>query len=243
MRLATVIICLVLAESVLAGSFVRAEAQADADYGLANGHFYTQTNGGPAGSAGGFAVTDDDGVPFWEFYQRLGGTDVLGYPVTSRFVYDGFVTQAMQKAVLQWRPDVGQVYFVNTFDVLHDRGLDDWLLVYRQTPKPFDTKPDTGLPWDQVVRRHLAFLDQNQAIKARFLSNPYWMDHYGLPVSHADMGNSFVIRAQRATFQAWKEDVPWAKAGEVTVANGGDLAKEAYLWPIEAILPQAPPTR
>ena len=126
---------------------------------------------------------------------------------------------------------------------MHDRGLDDWLLVYRQTPKPFDTKPDTGLPWDKVVARHLAFLDQNQAIKTLFLSDPSWLDHYGLPVSYADEGNSFVIRAQRATFQYWKEDVPWAKKGDVTVANGGDLAKEAYLWPVDAVIPQPAPTR
>jgi hypothetical protein len=55
-----------------------------------------------------------------------------------------------------------------------------------------------------VVARHLAFLDQNGPIKDRFLSNPSWLDHYGLPVSYADMGNSFVVRAQRAVFQYWK---------------------------------------
>ena len=36
----------------------------------------------------------------------------------------------------------------------------------------------------------------------------------------------FVIRTQKAVFQQWKEDVPWAKAGEVTIANGVDVAKE-----------------
>ncbi|MGI5836617.1 MAG: hypothetical protein ACOX87_09035, partial [Chloroflexota bacterium] len=38
----------------------------------------------------------------------------------------------------------------------------------------------------------------------------------------------------------WKEDVPWAKKGDVSVANGGDLAKEAGLWPDEAIVPEQP---
>ena len=160
--------------------------------------------------------------------------------MTRRFVLDGFVTQAFQKGVLQWRPEADQAYFLNTFDLLHDRGLDNWLLTYRQTPVPFDTAPDTGLSWEQVVARHLALLDQTSAIKERFLANPDWLDHYGLPVAHADMGNSFVIRAQRATFQAWKEDVPWAKKGEVSVANGGDLAKEAFLWPVERGHPPGP---
>ena len=214
------------------------------DYDIPGGHFFTQANGRPLGaSAAGFALTDDGGARFWSEFQRLGGVNALGYPASQRFVLDGFTTQAFQKGVLQWRPEVNQAYFLNSFDLMHDRGLDDWLLVYRQTPKPFDTKPDTGLPWDKVVARHLAFLDQNQAIKTLFLSDPSWLDHYGLPVSYADEGNSFVIRAQRATFQFWKEDVPWAKKGDVTVANGGDLAKEAYLWPVEAVIPQPAPTR
>jgi len=214
------------------------------DYDIPDGHFFTQTNGRPLGaSAEGFAVTDGGGVRFWSEFQRLGGVAALGYPVTQRFILDGFTTQAFQKGVLQWRPEVNRAYFLNTFDLMHDRGLDDWLLAYRQTPKPFDSSPDTGLPWDKVVARHLAFLDTNPAIKERYLSDPAWLDHYGLPVAHADMGNSFVIRAQRATFQYWKEDVPWAKKGEVTVANGGDLAKEAWLWPVEAVVPQPAPAR
>ncbi len=206
----------------------------DLDSAIPNGHFYKQANGqGGAGDAG-YSVTNDGGIPFWDAFQQYGGPLVLGYPVTNRFTYDGFVTQALQKAVFQWRPDVHQVYFLNTFDALHDKGKDDWLEAYRQTPKPFDTSPDTGLSFDQVVSRHLSFLDQNQAIKDTFLSDPSWMDHYGLPVSYADEGNSFVVRAQRATFQYWKADVPWAKAGTVTIANGGDLAKEAGLWPDSA---------
>lgn len=44
----------------------------------------------------------------------------------------------------------------------------------------------------------------------------------------------------------WKDDVPWARRGEVTVALGGDLSKEADLLPAEALavqtmVPLAPP--
>ena len=39
------------------------------------------------------------------------------------------------------------------------------------------------------------------------------------------------MRAQRVVFQEWKEDVPWARRGEVTVALGGDIAKEAGILP------------
>jgi Cellulase (glycosyl hydrolase family 5) len=210
-----------------------------ADYDIPNGHFFGQTNGRD-GSLAGFSVTNADGIPFWDAFQQLGGVDVLGYPVTRRFLYDGFTVQAFQKAVLQWQGS--QFFFLNTFDVLHDRGRDDWLETYRQTPRPFDTSPDKGLPWEKVVERHLALLDKMPAaVKNRFLADDQWLDHYGLPVSTAEYSNSIVVRAQRATFQYWKEAVPWAAKGDVTVANGGDLAKEAGLWPWLAVTPEDGP--
>lgn len=243
MRKPQLVLALLFGLAMLALAAPVGAAPAVLDYDIPNGHFYTQTNGQPLGTAqSGFAVTNEGGIPFWDAYQQLGGPYVLGYPVTRRFIYDGFVTQAMQKVVFQWRPDIKQVWFLNTFDALHDKGKDDWLLTYRQTPRPFDTTPDNGLSWEQVVARHQAFLDQNAAIKKAYFSDPSPIDHFGLPVAYADEGNSFVIRAQRATFQYWKENVPWAKAGDVTVANGGDLAKEAGLWPAEACMPEpAPP--
>src|SRR5262249_36846088 len=111
-----------------------------------------------------------------------------------------------------------------------------------QTPKPLDNAADAGLAWDKVVARHVALLEKApQALKERFLSDPEWMDHYGLPVATQDYSNSFVVRAQRATFQFWKEDVPWAGKGRVNVANGGDLAKEAGLYPWLAATPENAP--
>lgn len=212
------------------------------DYDLPNGHFYTQANGRPPGeSPAGYSVTNADGIPFWDVYQELGGPDVLGYPASRRFVMDGFVCQVFQKVVFQWRPDVKQVWFLNTFDALHDAGKDDWLLTRRLTPPPDDTSPDTGLPWEQVVARHLKLLDQDPAIKERFLAEPAWAEYYGLPVSYANFGPVAVLRAQRATFQHWKEQMPWADKGSVTIANGGDLAKEAGLFPWEAVTPENAP--
>ena len=93
------------------------------DYDIPGGHFFTQANGRPLGaSATGFAVTDEGGARFWSEFQRLGGVQALGYPATSRFVLDGFVTQAFQKAVLQWRPEAGRAYFLNTFDAAPRQG-------------------------------------------------------------------------------------------------------------------------
>src|SRR5262245_65956581 len=59
---------------------------------------------------------------------------------------------------------------------------------------------------------------------------------YGLPTSQiTDMGSHYAIRLQRAVIQEWKQDVPWAKAGQATVAYGGDIGKEAGLFPAAAL--------
>jgi cellulase (glycosyl hydrolase family 5) len=213
-----------------------------ADYDVAKGHFFSQTNARDKDTSAGFTVTDDDGVPLWSGFKALGGVDVLGYPVTRRFQMDGFTVQAFQKAVLQWRPDSKSFAFLNTLDVLHDRGRDDWLSVYRQTPPPADTSADGGLSWDRVVARHVAMLDKvPPPLKDAFLSDADWIDHYGLPVSTLETQNSVVVRAQRAALQYWKVAVPWAAAGSVTVANGGDLAKEAGVFPWLAVTPENAP--
>jgi hypothetical protein len=87
-------------------------------------------------------------------------------------------------------------------------------------------------------------MDAYPAIRAKYfaaLGDPIQAN--GLPVSDVvDQGNHFALRAQRVVFQLWKQDVPWAKAGEVTVALGGDIAKEAGALPDPAALqPTAPP--
>lgn len=210
------------------------------DYDIPNGHFYKQANGRGGEGETGYSITNADGIRFWDEYQRLGGPYVLGYPVSRRFIWDGFVVQAMQKVVFQWRPEVGHVYFVNVFDRMGELGHDAWLDSVRQTPPGFDTSPDTGLSWEEVVKRHLALLDANPAIRAKYHADPNSILHYGLPVSYKDYGNVFVVRAQRAVFQQWMDDVPWARAGEVVIANGGDVAKEAGVYPPEAIIPERP---
>lgn len=210
------------------------------DFPVPGGHFYTQANG-TANPSQGFTISDTGGVPFRSAFEELGGVPGLGYPSSQRFTLDGFVTQATQKALLQWRPDERDVAFVNVFDLLHQRGLDSWLLSNKQIPPESDTSADTGLGMDQVLNRHLAILDISPEIRSLYLADPDPIAHFGLPMSSADLGTVIVVRAQRAAFQFWKVDMPWAKAGEVTIANGGDLAKEAGLVPVEAAVPEQAP--
>lgn len=199
-----------------------AAAEQAEDYAISGGRAFPQT--------GGFSVADEGGIPFWSEFRRLGGVSALGYPVSGRYEVDGYVHQAFQKAILQWRPDQGRTVLTNVLDDLHRAGKDDWLLNFRQTPKQLPPEFDRAQAWEEVVKARQALLDVDPAIKQRYFSVSDPITFFGLPTSKVeDMGNHLAVRLQRAVIQKWKVDVPWANAGETTVANAGDLAREAGL--------------
>ena len=217
------------------------------DYAVSNGWYYTQTG---SGTGRGYAITDHNGIGFWQGFQRLGGVSALGYPVSGRFILDGFFYQATQKALLQWNPGSKSVNIANTFDMLSAAGYDEWLVVYRQIPQSFDWSDDDPInDWEGTVQNHLRRVFEPQpgdtpalraaraALKARFLADPNWLQHAGLPLAVRDFGPMVVMRAQRVALQYWKVTMPWANVGDVTLVLGGDVAKEAGLVPAAAATP------
>ena len=232
-------ITIILAALGLANSAtVRADGFpiADDDWPIDGGRFFSQTT--PAGL--GYSVVDDDEAKFWTGFHELGGLQNVGYPISRRFYHRGFLTQAFQKLVLQWRPEVDEVWPVNVFDDLSYAGYDDVLYNFRQTPYHIGQVEPPGTPWDEIVTGRLAYLDANPAIRARYFSLDDPLTAFGVPTSKVeDMGNHYAIRTQRAVFQQWKEEVDWAAAGQVTVANGGDIAKELGLFPAAALEPES----
>lgn len=206
------------------------------DYDIPHGHFFKEANGYGGAGITGYIVTDDYGVPIWRDFAGLGGVTRLGYPIADRFTLNGFTVQAFQKAVVQWHPTDKRFYFLNVLDVLHDHGDDGWLQSSEQIPPPISNNADAGLPWSQVMARHLALLAANATLQSFYYATPDWLDRYGLPMSAVtDEGNVLVVRCQRAALQLWKVNEPWAKAGQVTVANGGDLMKARGLLPAYAV--------
>ncbi len=205
------------------------------DYDIPHGHFFKEANGSGGAGITGYIVTDDDHVPIWRDFAALGGVAALGYPIADRFTMAGLTVQAFQKAVVQWHPTDGTFYYLNVLDILHSQGADAWLQNSRQIPPPASTSADAGLTWNQVMARHLAFLNANATLRAFYYASPDWLDRYGLPTSAVtDEGNVLVIRCQRAALQLWKVNEPWARAGQVTAVNGGDLLKERGLLPAYA---------
>jgi hypothetical protein len=203
-------------------------AAAEEDFAIPSGRVFPQS--------GGFAITDEGSIPLWREFQRLGGVKALGYPISGRYQVDGFVAQAMQKGIVQWRPDQGQAVLTNVLDDLSRVGRDDWLLAFRQTPRPAVFPAEAGKSFEEVVRIRQAALETRPAMRSAYFAAANPVLQYGLPTSQiADMGNHYAIRLQRAVIQEWKQDVPWARAGEVTVANAGELAREAGLLAAPAL--------
>jgi hypothetical protein len=202
------------------------------DLEVPGGHFFKQANGYSGAGSAGFAVTDDADAAFWSEFQRLGGLERVGYPISNRFIHRGFLTQAFQKLVLQWRPELGQAVPVNVFDDLNQRGSDGWLDRTRQVPLGRSDPQDVGAAWDDVVARHLELLAAYPAVQDFYNSEPGAIDAFGLPVAVQDYGAFVTVRLQRATLQLWTTST-------VTVGNGGDMAKDAGLWPSTATLPTA----
>ena len=199
--------------------------------------FFTETVEGE----GGFSVCDDDSARFLTPFQDW-GLQKIGYPISQRYVRDGFVTQAFQKAIMQWRPEANRVVLANIFDDLHNDGFDEQLLITRQTPNQLPAGWDGDISFTKVIEKRQTLLSVRPALHDTYFASNDPLTFYGLPTSEVeDMGNHYAIRTQRAVLQEWKEDVPWAKEGEVTIANGGDIAKELGGLPAEALVPESAP--
>ncbi|MBA3531457.1 MAG: neutral zinc metallopeptidase [Ardenticatenales bacterium] len=199
--------------------------------------FFTETGGG----LGGYSVCDDGQARFRTAFTQW-GLQRIGYPISRRYLRDGFVTQAFQKGIMQWRADTGSVSLVNTFDELHSMGFDERLLQARQTPLPLPEGWDGAAAWPEIVSNRQALLNAYPALRDAYFAAGDPLTFFGLPTSEVtDVGNHYAIRLQRGVLQEWKEDVPWAKKGQVTIANGGDLARELGALPEAAVVAESGP--
>ena len=211
-----------------------------ANWDVKDGQFFTQTNGQPAlTSPTGFLVANSGGVPFWSEYRRLGGDLHLGYPLSQRFNWRGANIQIFQRGALQ-QTESGRLGMINVMDELTLVERDEWLLSKFFIPKP--VAADFGSPGDPVAAR-MGLLGTSAPLEYRFKTTPEALTLFGLPTSAPISVNQHVttIRMQRTALHLWKVDGPWGKAGEVGVANAGEIAIEAGLFEGAPMTPEAPP--
>lgn len=216
------------------------ETDAALELGLLRGRFYTYTGDPAAGT--GYTVLDDDAAPLWLAYRQLGGPTVLGYPISRRFEQDGAMQQAFQRGLLVWRSEAGAAELAPLMDELSALGRDAWLLSEKGIPLPLDPRTEAGLPPEEVRARRMALLEGYPEFLFTLAQAGGAEAVYGLPASPViDMGSFYAVRLQRTALQLWKVDVPWARAGDVTVANAGEIAREAGLFDPAWLEPEPPP--
>ena len=91
---------------------------------------------------------------------------------------------------------------------------------------------------------------QNAAIKARFLSEPDWLNLYGLPIRYEEREVNGhpqglqMLRAQRTVFVIWNVPAPGTTVGRVNLQNVPDKVKRLsnVIIPDAAKAPLLPPT-
>jgi hypothetical protein len=206
----------------------------------ADSAFYTQAGNG----AGGYEIANTGGIGFYNAFQQLGGVNALGYPASQRFNQGGFTYQALQGAVLQWRPEQNGAVLANTFEWFTDAGKDNQLLASSGIPLPI-RDDGAGGDFQKAEAVRLSWLTDG-AIKTAYLaagSTDQAVQLYGLPMSKPEKHGPFIVqRFQRIAFQHWTDAVAGMPApGSVVRVLGGDLAKQQGLIPAEADQPSAAP--
>lgn len=239
-----------LAAVLLGAARSLAVAAPAADFDITHGHFFTEGSGT---GQGGFSLIDDSDAPMWSEFQRLGGVQSLGFPLSRRFSFMGFVAQVTQRGVLQWHPELQQVELANLLDLMHEQPhADAWLQANALTPPP-DSVDETGRSFAEIESNRLSWLDADSEIKQayflqgslRIAADPVLL--WGLPTSSvAAYPEVAVVRTQRAVFQHWKHTMPWtAGPDQVTIALSGQLGIDSgFLKPFfgpETLLAEGAP--
>lgn len=195
---------------------------------LDNGCLFTITGSDTPDPDDGYAVTNADGVPFYDFV-RAREVQSIGYPISQRWISGTFTFQAFQKVILQWDPGRGRVNYYNTLDVLANRYPEVEL---PNVPPHQVLETDANADFAGALRTHLALLDRNAAIKERFLSEPAWLSLYGLPIRYEERkvdGNPQglqLLRTQRTVFEIWNVAAPGTTVGRVNLQNVPDKLKK-----------------
>ncbi len=204
-----------------------------------NGRFF------PAGTSGGFLVADDSDAAFWSSYLDLGGVPALGAPLSGRFIRDGAIHQAFERAVLRWPPESGRAVPVNLLEELSRMGADGWLYTALQVPRPElgNAEAAARLSWLSDSRLRDGYFGRPPSSFLLFWDGARAIELRGLPTSHPQqLGPVIAQRFQRAVLQLWTEPGPGLPPpGSVTEANVGVFAAHMGLVPAVALLPRAPP--
>jgi hypothetical protein len=126
---------------------------------------------------------------------------------------------------------------VPILDQLHAAGLDDSLAASSGIAT-LGLRPPSGVE-SAAVRTDWLLADY-PAVQAYVAAAPDASALLGLPTSTVqDFGPYYGVRFQNGALQQWKVDMPWARKGDVTAVNVGEIAARLGQFPAEALAPTA----
>ena len=150
---------------------------------IKGGCLFTNTGSDTPDPDDGYAVTNADGVPMWDFVRDR-DTGAIGYPVSQRWTDGPFTLQAFQKVILQWNPVDGQMNYYNTLDELANSHADVEL---PNVPAHQVLAADAGADFETAKRNHLAILDEQSEDQGEIPGgNRDWLNLYGLPIRYEE---------------------------------------------------------
>ena len=167
----------------------------------------------------GFVV---DGV-FLEAYNRFGGLEILGYPITQPFVDQGLMVQYFQRARLEWHPDNPEPYQVQL-------GLLGEELHYRRPPV---AQPHS------LSHRKVYFPETGHSIAYAFLDffrAHGGIDTFGYPITEVLREEGKVVQYFQRLKMVWYPEVLDSKVqtadlGEVYIQYFRDRMSPEMLAP------------
>ena len=195
---------------------------------LDGGCLFTITGGDTEDPDDGFAVTNADGAPLWEFVQAR-DLQAIGYPISQRWTDGPFTLQAFQKVILQWDPGKSRMNYYNTLDALANRYPDVELpnvpphqvleadraatLRHDHPQPPGAARPEPG--------------DQGTVSQRAGLAQPLRPPHplRGARGRRPPQGLQ-MLRAQRTVFVIWNVPAPGTTVGRVNLQNVPDKVKK-----------------
>ena len=208
---------------------------------IADGCLYTITGGDTPDPNDGFPVVNTGEINWYSCVRTLGLQDV-GYPIAQQFEFNGFQVLALQKVMLQYRPErqtqggCSQFAYLNSMDLLANR----FNVNLPGVPAHRVLPEDAGVSFAQIEQNHLRLLDANPVLRAKFLEKPNWQNLYGLPIAYEEQeinGNpqgAQVLRAQRAVWRIFNVDAPGTRRGVPHLLNVPDQIKKLN----DVIIPQ-----
>ncbi len=235
---------LALAMSLPLGRVTVSAQNAEADWPIEGGRFYTQAAGD---ATKGYSVVDDSTASFWTAFQEFGGVAMLGYPISERFQWVGAPAQAFQRAILRWYPGTngaaGSAGLVNAAEEFTVRRLDQWLRDQTGAPAP-GWPAEFGRTPEQIRESRLAALQRFPALFDVYMAPKDPGAIYGAVVAPPlEAADAVILRTQKSVLHLWHVDTPFATAGQVTLANMGELWRNASIIPSDALVAIPSPPR